>query len=60
MRNLLGFIPKINAKTGLGILTFGMNIGLSLLNAKTQANERMILKEELKKEILEELLKEKN
>lgn len=60
MKNLLGFIGKIDARKGLGILTFGMNIGLSLLNGKTQANERKILKDELKKEILEELLKEKN
>ena len=60
MKNLLGFVGKINPKTGLGILTLALGVCTTLVNNKSQSVDRAILKSELKNEILEELLKEKN
>ena len=51
---------KFNVAKGLGIATFVGGILLDLLSKKAEANDRSNMKAELKKEIMEELLSDKN
>lgn len=51
---------KVNSKAVLNLASIAVTIIGAVINDKARTNERNTLKEELRKEITEELLKEKN
>ena len=58
--NFKELVGKVNTKTVLNVASLAVTIVGALISNKSQANERITLKEELKKELTEELLNGKN
>ena len=46
---------KVNTKKVLGLASIAVAVASTLINNKTQANERIAMKEEIKNELLEYL-----
>lgn len=59
--NVVGnVLTKVDTKKVLGIAGIAVNIAGAIISSKTQSYDRKLLKAELKQELFEELLKEKN
>ena len=55
-------LPKISIDRGkaLGLLVTGLGVVVTILNSEVESNNRKTMKDELKKELLEELTSPKN
>ena len=53
--NIKNLFKKIDTKKALGFASIAVAIASTVISNKTQANERLTMKEELKEEILKDL-----